>query len=90
MYGHAKCAAIGAGVIKKGNGRQSGLHNLSHSPVTSPISFGFGYEDRSTLMRHANPATTRAVYAQGIDANRLAAQGAMMDAVLHPDPERLQ
>jgi hypothetical protein len=43
-----------------------------------------------TLLRHANPTTTLAIYAQGIDANRLAAQGAMMRAVLHPVSDVVQ
>jgi hypothetical protein len=43
-----------------------------------------------TLLRHANPTTTLAIYAQGIDDNRLAAQGAMMRAVLHPVSDVVQ
>ena len=44
----------------------------------------------TSLLRHANPTTTLAIYAQGIDANRLAAQGAMMRAVLHPVSDVVQ
>jgi integrase len=47
------------------------------------ISWGLDFKTVQTLLRHANPTTTLAIYAQGIDANRLAAQGAMMRAVLH-------
>jgi integrase len=41
------------------------------------------YKTVQSLLRHAKPTTTLAIYAQGIDDNRLAAQGAMMRAVLH-------
>jgi integrase len=87
---HIKAAAIRAGVIKKGDKRQFGLHNLRHSLATSLISWGLDFKTVQTLLRHANPTTTLAIYAQGIDANRLAAQGAMMRAVLHPVSDVVQ
>ena len=80
----SKATLIRAGVIKKGDKRQFGLNNLRHSLATSLISWGLDFKTVQTQLRHANPTATLAVYAQGIDANRLAAQGAMMDAVLHP------
>ena len=87
---HIKAAAIRAGVIKKGDKRQFGLHNVRHSLATSLISWGLDFKTVHTLLRHANPTTTLAIYAQGIDANRLAAQGAMRRAVLHPVSDVVQ
>jgi hypothetical protein len=43
-----------------------------------------------TLLRHANPTTTQAIYAQGIDANCLAVRGVMMRGVLHPVSDVVQ
>jgi integrase len=87
---HIKAAAIRAGVIKDGDKRAFGLHVFRHSLATSLISWGLDIKTVQTLLRHANPTTTRALYAQGIDANRLAAQGAMMRAVLHPVSDVVQ
>jgi hypothetical protein len=39
---------------------------------------------------HSNPPTTLSVYAQGVDENRLTAQGLMMNGVLKPVTEMIQ
>jgi integrase len=77
---HIKAAAIRAGVIKADDKRQFGLHNMRHSLATSLISWGTDIKTVQTLMRHANVATTLGIYTQGVDANRIAAQGLVWDA----------
>jgi integrase len=96
MASNGKCYRIGGHTERVGDNifdqdierravrPQADLARYNDVVATSLISWGLDFKIVQTLLRHANPTTTLAIYAQGIDTNRLAAQGAMMRAVPHP------
>lgn len=87
---YIRAAAVRAGVIKADDKRQFGSHNFRTSLATSLISWGVDFKTVQGTLRHANPQTTLHIYAQVVDANKLAAQGLMYDAVWNTAPEIVQ
>jgi site-specific recombinase XerD len=78
---YIRAAAARAGIIKPDDKRPFGLHVLRHSLATNLISWGTDVKTVQGMMRHANPQTTLGIYTQSVDANMLAAQGMMYDAL---------
>ena len=62
---YLKKAAYEAGVLKKGEKVQFGMHNLRHSLATYLIAAGRDVRTVQTILRHANPLTTLQLYAHG-------------------------
>jgi integrase len=73
---HLRPAAVSAGVISEGEAIRFGFHNLRHSLATKLVGDNVDPKTVQTTLRHANVSTTLGLYAQGIPANRLAAQEA--------------
>ena len=59
-----------------------GFHNLRHSLGSWLVSNGVDLKTVSSILRHANPGTTLSIYSHAVDANKLAAQGQFLNALL--------
>jgi len=81
---YLKRAAYEAGVLKKGEKVQFGMHNLRHSLATYLIAVGRDVKTVQTILRHANPMTTLQLYAHGRSQDRSDAQGEMLTAFFAP------
>jgi integrase len=81
---YLKKAAYEAGVLKKGEKVQFGMHNLRHSLATNLIAVGRDVKTVQTILRHANPMTTLQLYAHGRSQDRSDAEGDMLTAFFAP------
>jgi integrase len=81
---YLKRAAYDAGVLKKGEKVQFGMHNLRHSLATYLIAVGRDVKTVQTILRQANPMTTLQRYAHGRSQDRPDAQGEMLSAFFAP------
>jgi integrase len=86
-------AAVAAGVLKSEvvegklvdrDPRRFGFHNLRHSLSTFLVGTQVDPKTVQDLLRHSDIRTTLQLYTQSIDANRLAAQGQVLNAILTP------
>jgi integrase len=67
---YLKRAAYDAGVLKKGEKVQFGMHNLRHSLATYLIAVGRDAKAVQTILRHANPMTALQLYPNGRSQDR--------------------
>ena len=81
---YLKKAAYEAGVLKKGEKVQFGMHNLRHSLAMYLIAVGCDVKTVQTILRHANPMTTLQLYAHGRSQDRSDAQGEILTAFFAP------
>ena len=77
-------AACGAGVLKKGEKVQFGMHNLRHSLAIYLFAVGRDIKTVQTILCRANPMTTLQLYAHGRSRDRSDAQGDMLTAFFAP------
>ena len=86
-------AAVAAGVLKSEvvdgklvdvDPRRFGFHNLRHSLSTFLVGTQIDPKTVQDLLRHSDVKTTLQLYTQSIDANRLAAQAQVLNAILKP------
>lgn len=61
--------------------RRFGFHNLRHSLASFLVSVGTNPKVVQGLLRHSDVHTTLQLYSQSVSADRLAAQGTMLDAM---------
>ena len=74
-------AAVKVGILTADDTRRFGFHNLRHSLATFLVSVGTNPKVVQGLLRHSDVHTTLQLYSQSVSADRLAAQGAMLDAM---------
>jgi len=79
---HLRPAAIAAGVIKKGEKVRFGFHNLRHSLASFLVRSKTDPKTVQALLRHSDVKTTLQLYAHSISADRMAAQGQVLEAIL--------
>ena len=75
-------AAIKAKVIAEGDPCQFGFHNLRHSLASFLVRSKTDPETVQALFRHADVKTTLQLHAHSISADRITAQGEMLQAIL--------
>ena len=75
-------AAIKAKVIAEGDQCQLGFHNLRHSLASFLVRSKTDPETVQALFRHADVKTTLQLYAHSISADRMTAQGEMLQPIL--------
>ena len=79
-------AAVRVGILSADDQRRFGFHNLRHSLATFLVSVGTNPKVVQGLLRHSDVHTTLQLYSQSVSADRLAAQGTMLDAMgVHPE-----
>ena len=76
-------AAVAAGVLAKDDSRRFGFHNLRHSLASFLVRTKTDPKTVQTLLRHSDVKTTLQLYAHSISEDRLAAQGEVLEAILH-------
>jgi integrase len=69
------------GELVEDDPRRFGFHNLRHSLATFLVSVGTNPKVVQGLLRHSDVHTTLQLYTQSVSADRLAAQGTMLDAM---------
>jgi site-specific recombinase XerD len=78
---HVRPAAVKVGILTADDTRRFGFHNLRHSLASFLVSVGTNPKVVQGLLRHSDVHTTLQLYSQSVSADRLAAQGAMLDAM---------
>ena len=74
-------AAVRVGILSADDQRRFGFHNLRHSLASYLVSVGTNPKVVQGLLRHSDVHTTLQLYSQSVSADRLAAQGTMLDAM---------
>jgi integrase len=74
-------AAVKVRILTADEDRRFGFHNLRHSLATFLDSVGTNPKVVQGLLRHRDVHTTLQLYSQSVSADRLAAQGAMLNAM---------
>jgi integrase len=74
-------AAVRAGVLEKGDRRRFGWHNFRHSLASFLVANGTDTKTVQELLRHAKVQTTLDLYSQSVPADRMLAQGRMLNAI---------
>lgn len=69
------------GELVEDDPRRFGFHNLRHSLATFLVSVGTNPKVVQGLLRHSDVHTTLQLYTRSVSADRLAAQGTMLDAM---------
>ena len=80
---HLRPAAVAAGVLAKDDSRRFGFHNLRHSLASFLVRTKTDPKTVQALLRHSDVKTTLQLYAHSVSEDRLAAQGQVLDAILH-------
>lgn len=75
-------AAVKAGVIAESDPCRFGFHNLRHSLASFLIRTKTDPKTVQALLRHSDVKTTLQLYAHSISADRMTAQGEMLQAIL--------
>src|SRR5258708_10921141 len=78
---YVRPAAVEVGILSADDHRRFGFHNLRHSLATFLVSVGTNPKVVQGLLRHSDVHTTLQLYSQSVSADRLAAQGTMLDAM---------
>jgi integrase len=81
---HLRPAAVKAGVIKEGEKVRFGFHNLRHSLASFLVRTKTDPKTVQALLRHSDVKTTLQLYAHSVSADRMAAQGEVLQAILQP------
>jgi integrase len=81
---HLRPAAVAAGVLKEGEKVRFGFHNLRHSLASFLVRAKTDPKTVQALLRHSDVRTTLQLYAHSVSADRMAAQGEMLQAILQP------
>jgi integrase len=81
---HLRPAAVEAGVLKEGEKVRFGFHNLRHSLASFLVRTKTDPKTVQALLRHSDVRTTLQLYAHSVSADRMAAQGEMLQAILQP------
>ena len=63
--------------------RRFGFHNLRHSLASFLVQSRTDPKTVQALLRHSDVKTTLQLYAHSVSEDRLAAQGQVLDAILH-------
>jgi integrase len=80
---HLRPAAVKAGVLTENDQRRFGFHNLRHSLASFLVRSKTDPKTVQALLRHSDVKTTLQLYAHSVSEDRLAAQGQVLDAILH-------
>jgi integrase len=75
-------AAIRAGVIPAGDPCRFGFHNLRHSLASFLVRSKTDPKTVQALLRHSDVKTTLHLYAHSVSADRMTAQGEVLQAIL--------
>jgi integrase len=78
---YVRPAAVKVGILTADDPRRFGFHNLRHSLASFLVSVGTNPKVVQGLLRHSDVHTTLQLYSQSVSADRLAAQGTMLDAM---------
>ena len=78
---YVRPAAVKVGILTADDSRRFGFHNLRHSLASFLVSVGTNPKVVQGLLRHSDVHTTLQLYSQSVSADRLAAQGTMLDAM---------
>jgi len=79
---HLRPAAVKAGVIAAG----FGFHNLRHSLASFLVRSKTDPKTVQALLRHSDVKTTLQLYAHSVSADRMTAQGEVLQAILGSKP----
>jgi len=79
---HLRPAAVAAGVFKEGEKVRLGFHNLRHSLASFLVRSKTDPKTVQALLRHSDVKTTLQLYAHSISADRMVAQGQVLEAIL--------
>jgi len=71
-------------VLKEGEKVRFGFHNLRHSLASFLVRTKTDPKTVQALLRHSDVRTTLQLYAHSVSADRMAAQGEMLQAILQP------
>lgn len=74
-------AAVRAGVLAQENKKRFGFHNFRHSLASYLVSNGTDAKTVQELLRHSRVETTLDLYSQSVPADRMVAQGRMLNAI---------
>ncbi len=80
---HLRPAAVKAGVLKEGEKVRFGFHNLRHSLASFLVRTKTDPKTVQARLRHSDVRTTLQLYAHSVTEDRLAAQGQVLQAILH-------
>jgi integrase len=72
---------VRAGVLAEGDKRRFGWHNFRHSLASFLVASGTDTKTVQELLRHARVQTTLDLYSQSMPAERMVAQGSMLNAI---------
>lgn len=75
-------AAVKAGVIAPGWDGRFGFHNFRHSLASYLVRSKTDVKTVQALLRHSDVKTTLQLYSHSVSEDRMAAQGAMLNAIL--------
>jgi len=78
---YVRPAAVKVGILTADDSRRFGFHNLRHSLASFLVSVGTNPKVVQGLLRHSDVHTTLQLYSQSVSADRLAAQGTMLNAM---------
>jgi integrase len=79
---HLRPAAVKVGVLTEGQDVRFGFHTLRHSLASFLVRTKTDPKTVQALLRHSDVKTTLQLYAHSISADRMAAQGEMLEAIL--------
>jgi integrase len=79
---HLRPAAMAAGVLQEGEKVRFGFHNLRHSLASFLVRSKTDPKTVQALLRHSDVKTTLQLYAHSISADRMLAQGQVLEAIL--------
>lgn len=75
-------AAVQAGILAEGDPCRFGFHNLRHSLASFLVRSKIDPKTVQALLRHSDVKTTLQLYAHSVSADRMAAQGHVLQAIL--------
>ncbi len=75
-------AAVRTGIIGEGDPCRFGFHNLRHSLASFLVRSKIDPKTVQALLRHSDVKTTLQLYAHSVSADRMAAQGHVLHAIL--------
>jgi integrase len=81
-------AAVKAGVIAAGDSCRFGFHNLRHSLASFLVRSKTDPKTVQALLRHSDVKTTLQLYAHSVSADRMTAQGEVLQAILGSKPAK--
>jgi integrase len=79
---HLRPAAVRAGVIASDWDGRFGFHNFRHSLASYLVRTKTDVKTVQALLRHSDVKTTLQLYTHSVSEDRMAAQGAMLNAIL--------